>query len=140
MKKILFVCVHNSARSQMAEAFLNKLSDGKFTADSAGLEPGVINPLVVEVMSEIGYDISNNTTDSVFDFYKEGRRYSYVIKVCDELSGQKCPIFPQTLNYINWNLEDPSSFEGTHEEKLTKTRLIRDKIKSLVIELIDNLN
>ena len=140
MKKILFVCVHNSARSQMAEAFLNKLSDGKFTGDSAGLEPGEINPLVVEVMAEIGYDISNNTTDSVFDFYKEGRRYSYVIKVCDELSGQKCPIFPQTLNYINWNLEDPSSFQGTQEEKLAKTRLIRDEIKSLVIELIDNLN
>lgn len=140
MKKVLFVCVHNSARSQMAEAFLNKLSDGKYIADSAGLEPGKLNPLVVEVMAEIGYDISNNSTNSVFEFYKEGRRYSYVIKVCDELSGQKCPIFPQTLNYINWNLEDPSSFEGTHEEKLAKTRLIRDEIKSLVIELIDNLN
>lgn len=140
MKKILFVCVHNSARSQMAEAFLNKLGEGKYIAESAGLEPGEINPLVIKIMAEIGYDISNNSTNSVFDFYKEGRRYSYVIKVCDELSGQKCPIFPQTLNYLNWNLEDPSSIEGTHEEKLARTRLIRDEIKNLVIELIDSLN
>ena len=140
MKKILFVCVHNSARSQMAEAFLNKLGEGKYIAESAGLEPGHINPLVVEVMAEIGYDISKNSTNSVFDFYKDGKSYSYVIKVCDELNGQKCPVFPQTLNYLNWNLEDPSSIQGSHEEKLVRTRQIRDEIKNLVINLIDSLN
>ena len=81
MQKVLFVCIHNSARSQMAETFLNDLGEGRFVAESAGLEKGVLNPIVVEAMAELGYDISNNQTDSVFDFFKEGRNYDYVVKV-----------------------------------------------------------
>ncbi len=136
MKRVLFVCVHNSARSQMAEAFLNKLGAGIFEAESAGLEPRPLNPLAVQVMREAGYDISRNPTNSVFQFLKEGRRYELVVKVCDEINGQKCPIFPTTSAVLNWNLADPSEFEGTEAEKLEKTRKLRDEIRARVESLI----
>lgn len=135
-KKVLFVCIHNSARSQMAETFLNSLGGELFEAQSAGFEPGNMNPLVVEVMREIGYDLSNNETNSVFDFFKEGRRYNYVITVCDEGAAQRCPLFPGITQRINWSFEDPSSFEGTYEEKLAKTRVVRDTIKAKVEEFL----
>ena len=136
MMKVLFVCFHNSARSQMGEAFLNRLSDGLFIAESAGLEEGHLNPYVVDAMNEVRIDISQNKTDRVFDFFKEGREYSFVIKVCDEINGQRCPVFPQTLHTMNWNLEDPSSFEGSDEEIMTKTREIRDQILEKVKDFI----
>lgn len=136
MIKVLFVCVHNSARSQMAEAFLNRLGKGNFIAESAGLEPAPINPLVIIAMREIGYDISKKETHSVFDYFNEGRRYSYIVKVCDQISGQKCPIFPLTLKVLDWNFEDPAAFTGTDEEKLEKVQILRDKIKEKVIALI----
>ena len=129
MIKVLFVCVHNSARSQIAEAYLNKLGKGYFFAESAGLEPGNLNPDVVKVMDEEGYDLHSNLTKSVFDFYREGRRYHYVIKVCDQLNGQKCPIFPATEDVLNWNHEDPASYNGNDEERLLAARRIRDQIK-----------
>jgi arsenate reductase len=81
--RVLFVCVHNSARSQMAAAFLNQLAGGRFEAESAGLEPGVLNPLVVEAMKLINIDISKNKTQSVFDVYKSNRLFAYVVTVCD---------------------------------------------------------
>lgn len=137
MIKVLFVCVHNSARSQMGEAFLNDLGKDYFIAESAGIEPGSLNPNVVEVMAELGYDISQNDTNSVFDFYKQGREYSYVIKVCDEINGQRCPIFPQTLRSFNWNITDPSAIDGDKEAVLAKTREIRDLIRAKVIAFID---
>ena len=114
----------------MAEAFLNQAAGDKFLAESAGLEPGVLNPVVVEVMKEVGIDISGNLTKSAFDMFKQGRRFNYVITVCDAANAERCPIFPGVTKRISWSFEDPSSFTGTHEEKLAKTRLIRDKIKS----------
>lgn len=134
MKKVLFVCIHNSARSQMAEAFVNNYgnpttSDSRFVAESAGLEPGKLNPTVVAVMKEIGIDISANPTKSVFDFYKNGRLYDYVITVCDEASGEQCPIFSGVTERLHWSFPDPSAVTGTPEEKLEKTRVIRDAIK-----------
>lgn len=138
-KKVLFVCIHNSARSQMAETFLNSLGGELFEAQSAGFEPGNMNPLVVEVMREIGYDLSNNETNSVFDFFKEGRRYNYVITVCDEGAAQRCPLFPGITQRINWSFEDPSSFEGTYEEKLAKTRVVRDAVKAKVEEFLSGV-
>ena len=86
MIKVLFVCVKNSARSQMAEAFLNQLGQPDFIAESAGIETGTLNPIVVKVMAEIGYDISNNSVNSVFDFLKQGNQYSLVVKVCDQVN------------------------------------------------------
>jgi arsenate reductase len=88
---VLFVCVHNSSRSQMAEAFVNKICPNDFVAYSAGLEPGVLNPLAVAVMREVGIDISANTTKSAFDLFKAGKLFSYVITVCDETSAERCP-------------------------------------------------
>ncbi|MCX7965320.1 MAG: arsenate reductase ArsC [Syntrophorhabdaceae bacterium] len=137
MEKVLFVCVHNSARSQMAEALMNHLCGDRFIAESAGLEPGVLNPLAVDVMAEVGIDISKNNTKSVFDFYKKGRLYSYVITVCDEASAEQCPIFPGVTKRLHWSFEDPSKFTGTYEERLEKTRAVRDKIKEKILEFCE---
>ncbi|GAU76512.1 arsenate reductase ArsC [Fusibacter sp. 3D3] len=137
--KILFVCVHNSARSQMAEAFLNDYGAAFAIAESAGIEKGTLNPLAVKVMDEIGIDISKNEVNSVFEFFKNHKLYTYVVTVCDESSGQKCPIFPGVREMIHWSLDDPSSFEGTEEERLEKTRVVRDQIKANVLGLIEDL-
>ena len=131
-KKILFVCIHNSARSQMAEAFLSQICGGEFEAHSAGIEPGKLNPIVVEAMSEIGIDISGNKTKSVMDFIKSGQLFSYVITVCDETSAERCPIFPGGATRLHWGFPDPSSFQGAREERLEKTRQVRDMIKAKV--------
>ena len=132
MLKVLFVCVSNSARSQMAEAFMNRLGNGDFEAESAGIEPGKLNPLVVRVMNDIGYDISKNTTNSVFSFLKEGRNYSIIINLCDQSSNQKCPVFPMALKTLDWNIADPALVTGNDQEKLEKIGLIRDEIKMKV--------
>jgi arsenate reductase (thioredoxin) len=130
--KVLFVCIHNSARSQMAEALLKKMAGDRFEAESAGLEPGTLNPLAVEVMKEIGIDISQNKTKSAFDLFKEGRLYTHVITVCDETSAEQCPFFPGITTRLHWSFADPSSFTGTHEEKLEKTRQVREAIKERI--------
>ena len=131
-KRVLFVCIHNSARSQMAEAFLNQLCPNEFEAQSAGLEPGKLNPVVVEAMQEIGIDISGNPTKSVFDLFKTGKMFACVITVCDEASAERCPIFPGAIQRLQWSFPDPSAVPGTHEEKLARTREIRDMINAKV--------
>lgn len=130
--KILFVCVHNSARSQMAEALLKKMAGDRFEAESAGLEPGELNPLAVEAMKEIGIDISGNQTKSAFDLFKEGKLYTHVITVCDETSAERCPFFPRITTRLHWSFADPSTFTGTWEEKLDKTRQVREAIKEKI--------
>ena len=94
MKKILFVCIHNSARSQMAEAFLNQFGKGRFLAESAGLEPGKLNPVVVEAMQEVGLDLSGKTCDSIDEFLPRAEEFAYVVTVCDETAAERCPTFP----------------------------------------------
>lgn len=138
--KVLFVCVHNSARSQMAEAFLKHYGGELFEAESAGLSPGTLNPVVVEVMKEEGFDISTNQTKGVFDFVKSGKTYHYVITVCDQAAAQRCPVFPGITKRLHWSFEDPSSFIGTHQEKLSKTRKVRDQIKDKITEFIRTLS
>lgn len=133
---VLFVCLHNSARSQMAEAFLNSLAGDKFFVESAGLEAGTINPYVVQVMKEVGIDISQNKTDSVFEFFKQGRLYAYVIAVCDAANAERCPIFPGICNRINWSFPNPAEFKGTDEEILAETRNVRDMIKAEIEKFI----
>lgn len=132
-KNVLFICVHNSGRSQMAEAFLRASAGNKFDVESAGLEPREINKLVIQVMKEMDIDISGNTSDSVFDFYKEGRLYDYVITVCDESIETQCPIFPGITRRLHWAFPDPSSVSGTDEEKLSKVRKIRDDIHKRIM-------
>jgi arsenate reductase len=131
-KNVLFVCIHNSARSQMAEAFLKKICGGEFEAHSAGLEPGRLNPIVVGAMREVGIDISGNQTKAVFDMFKSGKIFAYVVTVCDETSAERCPIFPGVTKRLHWSFPDPSSFQGTHEEKLAGTRKVRDLIKARI--------
>lgn len=134
--KVLFVCVHNSARSQMAEAFLNKLAGDRFEAQSAGLEPGTLNPLVVEVMREIGIDISGNKAKDVFSMFKQGVIFNYVITVCDGANAERCPIFPGITQRLHWSFPDPSALQGSWEEKLAETRQIRDQIRGVVEEFV----
>jgi len=128
-KKVLFVCIHNSARSQMAEAFLNQICPEEFEAQSAGLEPGKLNPVVVEAMREVGIDISGNRTKAVFDMFKSGQMFAYVITVCDEASAERCPVFPGVTTRMHWSFADPSGFKGTHDEVLSRTREVRDTIQ-----------
>ena len=131
-KNVLFICIHNSARSQMAEAFLNQICGKEFEASSAGIEPGRLNPIVVEVMKEAGVDISGNQTKAVFDMIKSGKMFAYVITVCDEASAERCPIFPGVTTRLHWGFPDPSGFQGTREEKLARTREVRDAIKAKI--------
>src|ERR1035437_6467697 len=121
--KVLFVCVHNSARSQMAEAFLKQLGGEEFEVESAGMEPGILNAIVIEVMQEIDIDISKNETKSVFELFKKGRLFDFVITVCDAAKAERCPIFPGITKRLNWSFEDPSTFTGTVDEKLAQTRI-----------------
>ncbi|WP_265553449.1 arsenate reductase ArsC [Trichlorobacter lovleyi] len=130
--KVLFVCVHNSARSQMAEALLNHLAGERFEARSAGLEPGTLNPLVVEVMQELGIDISANQTKDVFEMFKRGEIYSYVITVCDGANAERCPVFPGIVSRLHWSFSDPAALQGTSEEVRAAVRNIRDEIRAAV--------
>jgi len=138
--RVLFVCIHNSARSQMAEAFLNALYGDRFEAESAGLEPGKLNPMAVRVMKERGIDISRKDTRDVFEFFKSGRRYSYVITVCDEASGERCPIFPGAAAKLHWSFDDPAAFVGSDAERLEKTREVRDQIEKAIRGWVSSLH
>ena len=134
--KVLFVCIHNGARSQMAEAYLNNMAGDRFAAESAGIEPGNLNPVVVEAMKQDGIDISANKTKSVFDFYKQGKTFAYVITVCEKEAAEKCPVFIGVTKRLQWSFPDPSKLTGTPEEKLAKTVEIRDAIKAAVREFV----
>jgi len=131
-QKVLFVCVHNSARSQMAEAWLNFFYGERFEAKSAGLEPGSLNPLVVRAMEEVDIDISQNKTKSVFDIIQSGELFSWVITVCDETTAERCPIFPGLVQRLHWSFPDPALLTGTFEERMTAVRVIRGDIRDKV--------
>ncbi len=131
-KKVLFVCIHNSARSQMAEAWMNYYCGDFFEAHSAGLEPGLLNPLVVEVMMEVGIDISSKSTQGVKELLRVRESFSYVITVCDEASAEQCPVFPGSSQRLHWSFPDPSKVTGTKEEKLAQIREVRDAIKAKI--------
>ena len=138
--KVLFVCIHNSARSQMAEAFLNKHGKGEFEAESAGIEPGKMNPNVVKVMQEVGIDLSEKSTQGVFDLFRQGKFYNAVITVCDAASAERCPVFPGRVKRVAWSFEDPSAFRGTEEEILQHTRQVRDEIEKAILNFIEESN
>jgi arsenate reductase (thioredoxin) len=136
MISVLFVCVHNSARSQMAEEYLRKLGGDRFQVESAGLEPGTLNPYAVEVLKEDGIDIEGKVTRDVFDLFKSGKTFRFVITVCSREAEEKCPIFPGAVVRYNWPFDDPSKFEGSREEILEFTRSVRDQIKQKVREFV----
>ena len=114
----------------MAEAFVNRLYCDKYAAQSAGIGPGTINPLVVEAMAEIGIDVSGHRPRAVADVIASGPKFAYATPVCDETSAERCPVFPGPTERLHWGFADPSALGGTREEKLAATRRIRDQIKA----------
>ena len=134
--RVLFVCVHNSARSQMAEALLRKIAGDRFDVESAGLEPGKLNPYAVAALREEGIDITGKETVSAFELLKQGRYYTYVITVCDETSAETCPIFPGCRERFHWSFPDPSKFTGTDEEIMKRVREVRERIREKITEWV----
>jgi arsenate reductase (thioredoxin) len=130
--KVLFVCLHNAARSQMAEAFLRAMGAERFAVASAGLEPTAISPLAVEAMAEVGLDIAQRSSQNIFDLYRAGALFDYVISMCDEAGGESCPVFPGIVKRLHWNFPDPAYLSGDREKALEGMREIRDQIKAQV--------
>ena len=112
----------------MAAALLNQICGDFFQAQSAGLEPGTLNPLAVEALQEIGIDISRARTQSVFDIFKSGQLFAYVITVCSESESKGCPVFAGVTKRLHWPFPDPSQFTGSHEEKMARTREVLEQI------------
>ena len=130
-KRVLFLCIGNSARSQMAEAFLRKYAGDRFEAHSAGLEPNGLHPLTIKVMEEAGVDISGQTSKG-FETYLGKLLFQYLITVCDDAE-KNCPTtWPGVSNRLHWHFEDPAAFMGTEQEKLAKFRQVRDQIDQRV--------
>ena len=129
--RVLFLCTGNSARSQMAEAFLRKYASDRFEAHSAGLEPKPLNPLTVKVMEEVGVDMSGHKSKG-FETYLGKMLFQYLITVCDDAE-KNCPsTWPGVSNRLHWHFEDPAALIGTDEEKLAKFRQVRDQIDEKV--------
>lgn len=130
MNKVLFLCTGNSARSQMAEAFLRKYASDVFEVYSAGLEPKGINPYTVQVMEELGLDLSGQRSKSL-DEYRGKVQFDYLVTVCDH-ADQNCPFFPGMGTRLHWSFEDPAACLGTPQEKLTQFRHVRDQIDNRI--------
>jgi arsenate reductase len=139
MPKVLFVCTHNSARSQMAEAYLRKLGADSFAVESAGLEPGRLNPFVVRALLEEGIDISGKQTVSVFDLSRQGRSYDCVVTVCSKEAAERCPVFPGKGTRLQWFFPDPSTFSGTDGEIMHQVRVVRDAIRAKITAFIEEV-
>lgn len=134
-KKVLFVCIHNSARSQMAEELLRALASDRFEVQSAGIEPGQLNPIVVDVLKQDGIDITGKPTRGVFDLIQH--HYDYVITVCDETSAERCPTFPGNHQRLHWGFTDPSKFSGTTEEKIIQTQQVKEDIRKTILQWLN---
>ncbi|MFP4081983.1 MAG: arsenate reductase ArsC [Candidatus Aminicenantes bacterium] len=130
-KKILFICTHNSARSQMAEGILKKLYGNRYEVYSAGTQPSSVNPLAIKVMKEIGIDISTQHSKNVGEFLE--RKFDYVVTVCDRAK-EGCPFFPGAKHSIHKGFQDPSAVRGTEQEKLIVFRKVRDEIRNWIEE------
>ena len=130
-QRVLFLCTGNSARSQMAEAFLRKHADERFEAHSAGLEPKGLNPFTVKVMNEIGIDVSSQTAKGV-ETYLGKTLFQHLVTVCDD-ADKNCPtVWPGVNSRMHWSFQDPAVVEGTDEEKLAKFREVRDLIENKI--------
>lgn len=131
--KVLFVCVHNAARSRIAEAYLRELGGPRFEVTSAGFEPHEANPLVVEAMKQDGVPLfATRKQPSVFELFRGGRHFHYVIAVCDAASSERCPIFPGVVTRLAWSFPDPSQFTGSHPEQLAQVIRLRDTIRARI--------
>ena len=135
--RVLFLCTHNSARSQMAEGLLRHLAGDRFEAMSAGTEATRVRPLAVRAMGEVGVDISGQESKALNRYLDE--TFDYVITVCDD-ANDACPFFPGTESRLHWSFEDPSKAEGTEEERLAVFRSVRDRIRSRIEEELVGAN
>jgi arsenate reductase len=118
----------------MAEAFLEKHGGDRFQVESAGLEPGMLNPFVVRAMAEVGIDISGNQTTSVFDLFNAKRVFQVVVTVCSKEAAERCPVFPGLAMRLHWPFSDPSTFTGNDEQIMAQVRTVRDQIELAVKE------
>ena len=131
--KVLFICQHNSGRSQIAEAYLKKFYGSEFEIESAGFEPApAVNPLVVEAMKEEGLDLSGKKPQSVFELFKQGRLFDHIITVCNDNESQ-CPVFPGITKLWHWPFPDPAAVEGSEAHQLELGRRIRDMVKDWLL-------
>lgn len=130
-KKVLFICTHNSNRSQIAEALLNHLYPDKYEAYSAGTQPTKVNEYAIRVLKEIGVDISKNRSKHIEEFKDE--TFDFVVTVCDSAK-EMCPFFPNAKRYLHESFYDPTGFIGSDEEKLEKFRILREEIKSFLMK------
>ena len=130
--RVLFVCIHNSARSQLAEEYLRQMAGDQFFVESAGLVPGDLNPYVVAVLQEEGIDISQKRTQAVGDLFRKGENYQWVVTVCSREAEEKCPVFPGPVRRLSWPFPDPAGFTGTSEEARAKVESLASEIKSRV--------
>jgi arsenate reductase len=133
MKKVLFLCTGNSARSQMAEGLTGSLGSDHWDVKSGGTFPSYVHPLAIQVMQEIGNDISHQTSKSCDQFVNES--FDYVITVCDRVA-RSCPAFPGSGKRVHWSLEDPAIAIGTINERMAVFRRVRDEIKAKIEELL----
>ena len=131
-KRVMFICIHNSGRSQMGEAFLRQMAGDRFEVQSAGIEAGKVNPLVVQAMAEIGIDMSTHFAKTAIEFVSRGEHFDYVITVCDETNAERCPTFPGKHQRIHWSFPDPSTLTGSDAEKMAGIRPIRDQIQAQI--------
>lgn len=128
-KKVLFLCTHNSARSQMAEGLLCTIYGDKYKSYSAGTEPSKVNPYVIRAMAEIGIDFNGHRSKSVNEFLNE--EFDYIVTVCDNAK-EACPYFPGGKEYLHESFKDPSSFTGSDDEIMAGIRLVRNEIKAWI--------
>jgi arsenate reductase len=140
-RKVLFVCVHNSARSQMAEELLRNLAGDQFEVESAGIEPGILNPIVVDVLKkEEGINIEGKKTRAIFDVFKSGKHFDCLITVCDKERAERCPVLPRAPVKINWSFADPTQFQGSYEEKYRRTSQVKEEIKEQIVQWLGSLD
>lgn len=136
-QKVLFICTHNSARSQMVEGLLNHMYGDKYQAYSAGTHPSIVSPYAIEAMKEIGIDISHQYSKSLQEFLKQD--LDYVITVCDN-ANETCPFFPGGKKRMHQSFQNPSEFSGSDKEILNGFRYIRDEIKNWIEETFGAVN
>jgi arsenate reductase len=127
--RVLFLCTHNSARSQMAEALLREAAGDRFEAYSAGTEATAVRPLAIRAMNELGIDISKQTSKTLDPYVDQ--RFDHVITVCDD-ANESCPIFPNAAHRVHWSLPDPSKATGTEEQQLAVYRKVRDDLRGRI--------
>jgi arsenate reductase len=129
--RVLFLCTHNSARSQMAEGLLRRLSGGRVEAHSAGTEATAVRPLAIRAMAELGIDLSGQTSKTLHRYL--GEPFDAVVTVCDD-ANESCPVFPGARQRLHWSLPDPSQATGSEAERLAVYRTVRDELRRRIAE------